>query len=400
MMRFEFYNPTKLIFGVGEVERVGEFVKSYGNKALIVLGRESAKKSGVLDRVVKSLEDKNIKYAVFTGIEPNPRLSTVVKASQFLVQEKCDFVVALGGGSVMDAAKVIAAIPFYEYEIKDMFKLSNRKQRIPKKAYPIITIPTLAATGSEMNKGAVITIDEGEERLKTFVQSDVLYPKVAIVDPQLTISVPKDHTAYGVSDILAHLTEGYFNGIEGTPIQDRFAEGVIKTVIEWGPKAVNDGKDLEARAQVQWASIVALNGWVQVGTYSMFPVHLMEHTLSAIYDIPHGAGLSIINPAWMKFAVNFRMKKFVNFAQNIFNVKKEGDELDIAKKGIEMFENFLASIGCPTRLSQINIKNVEDRMIEKWVDDTLRVLCDEEGKIPGIIPLKREDIFLIYKMAL
>nr|WP_252225698.1 iron-containing alcohol dehydrogenase [Caldicoprobacter algeriensis] len=219
----------------------------------------------------------------------------------------------------MDASKVIAASVLYEGDPKDMLVRAGKAPRLPERALPIITVPTLAATGSEMNNGAVITIDDEGEKLKTFVKAEVLYPRVAVVDPELTVTVPQNHTAFGVCDIITHVTEGYFNGIDGTPLQDRFAEGVILTVLEWGPKAVSDGSDLEARAQVQWASIVALNGWVQVGTNYIAPVHMIEHTLSALYDIPHGAGLAVVNPAWMRFAARFRPDRFAQFAQRIFS---------------------------------------------------------------------------------
>jgi alcohol dehydrogenase YqhD (iron-dependent ADH family) len=200
---------------------------------------------------------------------------------------------------------------------------------IPARALPIITIPTLAATGSEMNPSAVISNEETNE--KSFAQAECLYPKVALVDPELTVSVPKNHTAYGVCDIITHMTEAYFNGVDGTPIQDRFAEGAILTVMEWGPKAIADGKDLEARTQVQWTSIVALNGFVNVGTNGGYPVHMIEHTLSAYHDITHAAGLSAINPAWMRFAARHRPQKFVQFAERIFGLKANGaDDLNCA----------------------------------------------------------------------
>lgn len=401
MMKFKFYNPTQLVFGVGSLEQLGEVVSRYGEKALLVSGRGSVKKSGALDRAVSSLKAAGVSVVEFSGIEPNPRLSTVIRATELAKKEVCDVVVGMGGGSVMDASKVIAASVLYKGDPRDMLIYAGKAPRLPEQALPIITVPTLAATGSEMNNGAVITIDDKEERLKTFVKADVLYPRVALVDPELTLTVPKNYTAFGVCDIITHVTESYFNGIDGTPIQDRFAEGIILTVLEWGPKAVENGNDLEARTQVQWASIVALNGWVQVGTNYTAPVHMIEHTLSAVYDIPHGAGLAVVNPAWMRFAVRFRPDRFAQFAQRIFGLSQTGkDSLSLAMEGISRFEEFLRSIGCPLHLSELSIKEISEEMLFYYAEKTLEVLQDKEGRLPGRPSLSREDIVEILRMAM
>lgn len=401
MMKFEFYNPTRLIFGVGSLAQLGKVVSLYGKKALLVIGGGSVKKSGAFDRAVSSLKAEDVSVVEFSGVEPNPRLSTVMHAAELAKKEVCDVIIGMGGGSVMDASKVIAALVFYEGDPKDMFVRAGKVPRLPERALPIITVPTLAATGSEMNSGAVITIDDKGEKLKTFVKAEALYPRVAVVDPELTVTVPKNYTAFGVCDIITHVTESYFNGIDGTPIQDRFAEGVILTALEWGPKVVRNGSDLEARTQVQWASIVALNGWVQVGTNYTAPVHMIEHTLSALYDIPHGAGLAVVNPAWMRFAVKFRPERFVQFAQRIFGISAMNkDDLSLAMEGINRFEEFLRSIGCPTRMSELGIREVTDEMLSNWADKTLEVLSDKEGRIPGRPPLRKEDIVEILRMAM
>ena len=266
----------------------------------------------------------------------------------------------------------------------------------PTRALPIITVPTLAATGSEMNMGAVISNEETNE--KSFVQTECLYPRVALVDPELTVSVPKDQTAYGVCDLITHVTEGYFNGVDGTPIQDRFAEGVILTAMEWGPKAIADGNDLEARAQVQWASIVALNGWVNAGTNGGYPVHMIEHTLSAYHDITHAAGLAIINPSWMRFAAKANTPKFVQFAERIFGLSAKGpDDLECALSGIDRFEEFLKSIDCPTRFSELGI---DDKLIETYAKETLRIIHDENGNLPGRPPMAEADIVEVLRAVL
>ena len=395
-MNFEFYNPTHLIFGAGILSKLGEIASKHGKKALVVTGGGSVKRSGVFDRAVASLKDAGVAVAECSGVEPNPRISTVRRGAQIARDEGCDVIIALGGGSTMDAAKVMAAAFYYDGDPWDMIYHGQPDPHIPTRALPIITVPTLAATGSEMNMAAVISNEETNE--KSFAQAECLYPKVALVDPELTLSVPKDQTSFGVCDIITHVTEAYFNGVDGTPIQDRFAEGVILTVIEWGPKAIADGKDLAARTQIQWASIVALNGFVNVGTNGGYPVHMIEHTLSAYHDITHAAGLAVVNPAWMRFAARHRPQKFVQFAERIFGLKAKGsDDLDCALLGIDRFEAFLKNIECPTRLSELNI---DGTLITRYAQDTLRIIHDENGNLPARPAMTEADIVKVLQSAL
>lgn len=395
-MKFAFYNPTRLVFGAGVLSRLGEVVRTHGTHALLVTGGSSVKKSGVFDRAVTSLKAAGVSVVDCSGVEPNPRITTVRRGARLAREEGCDVIIALGGGSTMDASKVMAAAFYYDGDPWNMIYHGQPDPHIPTRALPVITVPTLAATGSEMNMGAVISNEETRE--KSFAQTECLYPRVALVDPELTVSVPKDQTAYGVCDLITHVTEGYFNGVDGTPIQDRFAEGVILTAMEWGPKAVADGKNLEARTQVQWASIVALNGWVNAGTNGGYPVHMIEHTLSAYHDVTHGAGLAVINPSWMRFAARHRPAKFVQFAERIFGLKAKGlDDLDCAFQGIDRFEAFLKSIGCPTRLSELNIN---DTLITRYAQDTLRIIHDENGNLPGRPAMTEADIVAVLRSAL
>jgi alcohol dehydrogenase YqhD (iron-dependent ADH family) len=395
-MNFDFHNPTHLVFGAGALSRLGEAVSKHGKKALIVTGGGSVKRNDTFDRAVASLNDANVSVAECSGVEPNPRITTVRRGAQIARDEGCDVIVALGGGSTMDASKVMAAAFYYDGDPWDMIYHGQPDPYIPTRALPIITVPTLAATGSEMNMAAVISNEETNE--KSFAQTECLYPKVALVDPELTVSVPKNHTAYGVCDLITHVTEGYFNGVDGTPMQDRFAEGVILIAMEWGPKAIADGKDLEARTQVQWASIVALNGWVNAGTNGGYPVHMIEHTLSAYHDVTHAAGLAVINPSWMRFAARHRPQKFVQFAERILGLKAKGaDDLDCALQGIDRFEDFLKSIGCPTRLSELDI---DGTLITRYAQDTLRIIHDENGNLPGRPAMTEADIIEVLQSAL
>lgn len=245
-MNFQYYNPTRLNFGAGKLAELGTVTAKYGKKVLIVTGGSSVKKTGVFDKAVSSLKEAGVAYVECAGVEPNPRITTVDRGAKTAKAENCDVIIALGGGSVMDAAKVMAAAFYYDGNPWDMIFHGQENVFIPTKALPIITVPTLAATGSEMNMGSVISNDE--TKIKSFIQNEVLYPVEAVVDPELTISVPVDQTAYGVCDIITHVTEGYFNGLGGTPIQDSFAEGVIRTTMEYGKIAIEDGSNLEARA--------------------------------------------------------------------------------------------------------------------------------------------------------
>jgi alcohol dehydrogenase len=396
-MQFEFHNPVRLVFGAGTVARLGELTRKYGKRALLVTGGGSVKRSGAFDRAKSSLEAAGVAVVECAGVEPNPRITSVARGAETARREGCDVVIALGGGSTMDAAKVMAAAVYYDGDPWDMIYHGQPKPHYPTKALPIITVPTLAATGSEMNNGAVISNEA--DKVKSFVKAECMYPQVALVDPELTLSVPKDQTAYGVCDLITHVTEGYFNGVDGTPVQDRFAEGVILTAMEWGPRAVADGTHLEARAQVQWASVVALNGWVQAGTSGAgFPVHMIEHTLSAHRDITHGAGLAILNPPWMRFAAKARPAKFAQFAQRVMGLPTQpGDELACALEGIDRYEAFLKSIGCPVRLAEVGIGA---ELIERYASDTVELMHDSEGRLPGLPPATKEDIVAILRSVL
>jgi len=396
-MKFNFYNPTRLVFGAGSLSKLGKIVATKGKCALLVTGGGSVKRSGTFDKAVASLTAAGVACVECSGIEPNPRITSVARGAQIARDNDCDIIVALGGGSTMDASKVIAAAVFYDGDPWDMIVHGQEKAQlhVPTKALPTVMVPTLAATGSEMNCGAVISNTETSG--KSFVSNEILYPYAAVVDPELTVSVPVDETAYGVCDLITHVTEGYFNGIDGTPIQDAFAEGVIRTAMEWGPKAIADGSNLEAREQIQWASIVALNGWVQSGTLAPFPVHMIEHTVSAYHDITHAAGLAVINPAWMRFASGRNPEKFARFARKVMAVDTAGDDLAVALAGIDRFEEFLRAIGCPTRFSELGIG---DELLVTYARDTLKVVNDGKGNLPGRPAMTEQNIVEVLKAAL
>lgn len=395
-MEFDFYNPTRLYFGPGSLARLGEAAATLGKKALIVTGGGSVKRSGTFDRAIANLKASGVDFAECTGVEPNPQISSVARGAEIVRREGCDIIVALGGGSTMDASKAIAAAALYDGDPWNLIAHGQADWHKPTKALPVVTVPTLAATGSEMNAGAVIS--NAQTRIKSFVQAECLFPRFAIVDPELTLTVPKDQTAYGVCDIITHVMEGYFNGVDGTPIQDRFAEGVIINAMEWGRKAVEDGSNLDARTQVQWASIVALNGWVNAGTRYTPPMHMIEHALSAHHNITHGAGLAIVGPAWMRFAARHRPDRFAQFAERIFGLSATGKTSEaLAAEGIDAYVAFLNEIGCPSTLSQVGIG---DELFDQYARDAALVLRDDQGRLFGRPPMNAGDIVEILRSAL
>lgn len=396
-MFFDFQNPTKVCFGAGTLARLGELAKEFGTHAMIVTGGGSVRRSGVFDKAVASLKAAGIAVSECEGVEPNPRITSVRKGADIVRKNGCDLVIALGGGSVMDASKVIAAAALYDGDAWDLIAHGQENRVIPTKALPVITVPTLAATGSETNSGAVISNDE--TKVKSFTSAPCLFPKVAVVDPELTLSVPKDQTAYGVCDLITHVMESYFNGIDGTPIQDGFAETVIRTAIEWGPKAVANGNDIAARTQVQWAALVALNGWVQVGTQYKVPMHMIEHALSAHHNITHGAGLAIVGPAWMRFAARHRPERFAQYARTVFGIAADGkDAATLAEEGIAAYQAFLSSIGCPLHLSDVGI--TDESLFPRYATDAGLVAHDADGNLLSRPPMTVADIVGVLHAAL
>jgi alcohol dehydrogenase YqhD (iron-dependent ADH family) len=395
-MNFDYYNPTRLVFGAGSLSRLGEVAAGLGQKALVVTGGGSVKRSGAFDRATLSLQAAGVDFAECAGVEPNPRISSVARGARIVREQGCDVIIALGGGSTMDASKMIAAAALYDGDPWNLIGHGQADWHAPTEALPVITVPTLAATGSEMNWGAVISNDA--TKVKSFTHAECLFPRFAIVDPELTLTVPANQTAYGVCDIITHVMEGYFNGVDGTPIQDRFAEGVIINALEWGRRAVENGADIEARTQVQWASIVALNGWVQAGVHMVAPMHMIEHALSAHHDITHGAGLAIVGPAWMRFAARHRPERFAQFAERVFGLAPEGkDVAALATEGIDAYAAFLKDIGCPASLSEVGIG---DELFDQYAKDAALVARDGDGNLLGRPPMSRDDIVGILRSAL
>ena len=343
MFDFTFHNPTKIIFGAGKEALIGSELSAAGiTRVLLVYGRNSVAGSGLLDRVMASLGKSNITCSLFGGVVSNPLLSHTREGVALAKRDRVEAILAVGGGSVLDEAKAIAVGTVSNEDIWQ-FYLGQEVER----ALPIFTILTLAATGSEMNGNSVIT--NAETHQKYNISSPHVYPKVSILNPELTHSVPLDYTAYGAVDAIAHVCEGYFTKQPGTHLQDRLVEGLIKTVIETTDLIMAEPAHAKARASFMWTATLALNGLTPagIGAYN-FPNHMIEHALSGIYNIPHGAGLSIVMPAWMKWYLPKNPGQFARFAREIFG-------LDSGEEGIRALEQWFVKINSPVRLGEVGI---------------------------------------------
>lgn len=352
MQNFTFENPTKILFGKGMIARIGAEAARFGTKALLVYGRGSVKKHGVFDQVVVSLNEAKIPFAEFGGVKSNPVLSHTLKGIEAARNAQADVVIAIGGGSVIDEAKTIAA-GVKAAPGDDIWDFFTFKKKITG-ALPVLTVLTLSASASEMNNGAVITNEQGAQKLA--INSPFIQPKTSILDPTAQFSLTPQYTAYGSVDIITHMLEGYFNNREPESVlQDRLVEGLMKTVMECTEAVLKDPQNYNARAGIMWSATLGFNGTTTAGMgFVSYPAHMIEHSLSALYDIAHGAGLSIVLPGWMLYAVKKGPAKFARLAREVFGINKS-DEMEAALAGIAALKSWFASVGSPVSLKQANI---------------------------------------------
>jgi alcohol dehydrogenase len=384
---FVFQNPTKLIFGKGKLEELRTEVPRFGKKVLLVYGGGSIKRNGIYDQVMNHLREIGAAVYELSGVEPNPRLSTVHKGVEICKTEGIEFLLAVGGGSVIDCAKAIAVGAKYE---GDVWEIITQKAT-PVDALPLGTVLTLAATGSEMNPASVITNWETKEKYGW--KSHLVYPKFSILDPEHTVTVPRDQTVYGIVDIMSHVFEQYFHDATHTPLQDRMCESVLQTVMETAPKLVEDLENYEYRETILYCGTMALNGILGMGSQGDWGTHALEHAVSAVYDIPHGGGLAILFPNWMKYCLDENVGRFKQLAVRVFGVDPQGkSDREAALEGIEKLRAFWNSIGAPSRLAdyQIDDSNL-DLMAEKAV---------ARGEVGRFKRLTKEDALEIFKMSL
>lgn len=382
MENFIYSNPTKIIFGKNTVSRIGKESLKYGKKALMVYGKSSIKNNGVYNIIVDCLKKNNIDFVEHSGVKPNPILSHVKEGILKFKENNCDFIIAAGGGSVIDESKAISAGVFYEGDVWDFF---IDKAEI-KKTAPLLVILTIPATGSESNGGSVVT---NERTLQKYsAHSHLLFPKVSILDPTTTFSLPEIQTAYGCVDAISHLSEGFFTTSDrDSIITDNYVYAVIKSLIEATDRIFKNPKDYNARATFMWSATLALNGQQALGYKSVeFVNHIIEHSLSAIYDIPHGLGLSIIFSGFLKYLIEKKdLERILKFGNAIFNIENDGTKKN-AKKTVEKIEELFINMGLKIRLCENSIFESD---FNKIADNSL-----ELGKLWGW-SYSKEDVLKI-----
>lgn len=386
MQNFHYNIPTQIYFGKGQIENLGENLKKISDKVLLVYGGGSIKKIGLYDKVCEQLKKAGIEWQELAGVEPNPRIESVRKGVEICHQHGLTAVLAVGGGSTIDCSKIIASGVCYEGDPWDQVLDRNKIT----KALPVAAVLTLAATGSEMDGFAVISDLTKNEKWGS--GNDLTKPVFSILDPEYTYSVSAYQTAAGTADIMSHTFENYFNQEKGAYLQARFCEGILKTCIKYAPIALEDPKNYEARANLMWASSMAINGICSYGENTAWSVHPMEHELSAFYDITHGVGLAILTPNWMEYVLNEdTLWKFVEYGKNVWGIH-EGSDMDIAHAAIQKTREFFKSLNLPSSLHEIDIDETNfDVMAQKAADGGLQ---------NGFVALSAEDVKKIFKMAL
>lgn len=394
MNNFQYYAPTRVVFGRGTEEQTGELVRSFGGtKALVHYGGGSAVRSGLLARVLASLDRAGVAYVELGGVVPNPRLSKVREGIELCRKEQVDFLLSVGGGSVIDSCKAIGYGLCYEGDVWDLYE----RKAVPAASMPMGCVLTLAATGSEMSDSSVITNEDGWK--KRGLSSDLSRQRFAVLNPELTFTLPAWQTASGCADILSHTLERYFSGPETVEPTDSVAEGLLRSVMEMAKRAVRDPRDYDARAAILWAGSLSHNDLTGCGRGSGgragdWACHQLEHELSGMFDVTHGAGLAALWGAWSRYVVGAAPGRFARFARNVMGIAEADDE-QAALAGISAYEDFLRSIGMPVTIGGLGITLSEDQI------QTLAWKCSFEGRrtIGCLRVLERADMEEIYRRA-
>jgi alcohol dehydrogenase YqhD (iron-dependent ADH family) len=389
MENFTFYSPTYFVFGKDTENEAGKYVKRFGgSKVLIHYGGGSVVRSGLLDRVKKSLDDAGISFVELGGVKPNPRSGLVYEGIELCRKENVDFILAVGGGSVIDSSKAIAAGTIYDGDFWDFYSGKRIEE-----ALPVGTILTIAAAGSEGSPDSVITKEEG--MFKRGASGDAIRPKFSILNPALTQTLPPYQTAAGITDIMAHLHERYLTNSKEVEVTDRLIEGLLLTMIHEGPRVIEDPNNYEARANIMWAGMMAHNNSCGVGRSQDWNSHNIEHELSALYDCAHGAGLAVTMPAVFKYVYKHDVMRFAKLATRVWGCQMDFDNPErTALEGIAALENFLKKIGMPLNFAELGAK-------EEDIPTLVKALCYGDGRtgsISGFVTLDTEDCTKIYQM--
>lgn len=387
MNNFTYSNPVKIYFGKDQIENLGAELAKHGKRVLLTYGGGSIKRTGLYDRVLREMEKAGLEFYELSGIEPNPRIDSVRKGAQLCKDNDIDVILAVGGGSTIDASKWIAASACVDFDAWDFFS----KPVAPQKALPLVTVLTIAATGSEMNFGGVISNPETQEKLGR--ANPLLLPKASFLDPTLTYTVNRYQTACGAADILSHIMETYFNPGESMYMVDSFMEGMMKTVIKYAPIALENPEDYEARANLMWTSSWAICTFPRTFQLHAWSCHPMEHELSAFYDITHGLGLAILTPRWMEYCLDeSNVDRYVQFGVNVFGIDPSLEPMVIAKQSIEkLSEFFFETLGLDDTFEKVGIP-------EKDFEIMANKACGGKA-INGFKVLKPEDVLNIFKMC-
>jgi len=387
VQNFVFYNKTKIIFGRGTENQIGKEINALGKKKVLIhYGGGSIKKTGLYEKVAGVLKDAGLEYIELGGVKPNPSLSLVREGIELCQREKVDFILAVGGGSVIDSSKAIAAGIPYNGDVWDFY---DRKAVI-REALPIGVILTLPAAGSETSTATVITNDE--KQLKRGTGSMFLRPEFAIMNPELTFTLPPYQTAAGITDMLAHIMERYFTRERHVDLTDHLCEAVMKTIVKNAPLVIEWPENYDARAEIMWAGTLAHNGLLGTGRIEDWGTHMIEHELSALYDLTHGAGLAIIFPAWISYVSEAYPEKIMKFFHTVFDVEATFDDSQyMIEEGIKRLKAFYRSIGMPVSLKEAGITEKRyEEMAEK---------CTVFGPVGNFMKLDKTDVIKIYELA-
>lgn len=394
MQDFNFYAPTQVVFGRNAEDKLTSLVKKYGGKKVLVhYGGQSAIKSGLMAKVEKQLTEAGIGYVLLGGVVPNPRLSLVRKGIDICKSEDINFILAVGGGSVIDSSKAISSGRYYDGDVWTLYEHKDHATQY----LPIGCILTIPAAGSEMSDGSVITNDEVDGWLKKDYCTDDFRCKFAIMNPELTFTLPAWQTACGVTDMMMHIMERYFSKDDDMETTDAIAESILRTCMTEGHKVMENPTDYVSRANIMWAGSVAHNGLTGCGTTGDWATHNIEHELSGKFDVSHGAGLAAVWGSWARYSREENMPRFARFAHNVMGVDTAGmTDVEAAEAGIQAMERFFESIGMPTNIHTLIGRDVTDAEIEDMAD---KCTNGETTTVGGLKILKKADIISIYNMA-
>lgn len=388
MENFEFCNPTRILFGRGMEEKVGEQTATYSKKILLHFGGGSIKTSGLYDRVTTSLQKAGVAWVELGGVQPNPRLSLVREGIELCKQHQLGLILAVGGGSVIDSAKAIAMGAAMEGDVWDIF-LGKRELSA---ALPVGTILTIPAAGSEASTASVLTNEAGW--LKRGFNSELIYPRFSILNPELAFTLPRFQVACGAADIMSHLMERYFTNVSHVAFTDRLLEATMKTLIAQAPLILNNPQDYDAWSELMWAGTIAHNNLLNTGRIGDWASHQIEHEISGIYDVAHGAGLAVVFPAWMKYVFRHDLNRFVQWAVRVWNVEMDVyNPESVALAGIEKMETFFHFLGLGTRLANLGI---QDDRIDEMADKCTEGNTQMAG---NFVKLDREAVRQILRLA-